>query len=293
MDENKNNTLGAVVEVKAGARNSRKDQERLSNIKQKVGEVMTLLEELGLADDSQDQPMESDIQIGLGKAADVAPMLTPGNALKALSKTDDTLRVGNYFALFGGKDLVGEFFTADTDFNSPLTDTVKRLPIDWEHRQAPDGKGIGPDASDVLGYVDWETAQKDNLGLWVERVLNRRNKYIAMIEPLIEAGLIGTSSEAIPDLVQKSDTGEIIRWPAKGEALTVSPMEPRMLTNNHLAAIKTVADNYPEFYKALFGEVKVVDQAEAGPADIVTIVNDRLLRKRAELSQTAIYILSE
>ena len=38
------------------------------------------------------------------------------NTLKAISKTDDELRVGNYIALFGGRDLEDEHFTSDTEF---------------------------------------------------------------------------------------------------------------------------------------------------------------------------------
>ena len=109
------------------------------------------------------------------------------NELKAISKTDDELRVGNYIALFGGRDLEGiihgknpdgssgEYFTPQTDFKSAFTGRGS-LDITWEHGlgQRLDGKASpGPD--DILGYVDWKTAKPDEMGLWVERVLDRRN----------------------------------------------------------------------------------------------------------------------
>jgi hypothetical protein len=81
------------------------------------------------------------------------------NELKAISKTDTELRVGNYIALFGGKDLEGEHFTPETDFTSSYTKTGV-LYVDWEHGLGKkiDGKSApGPD--DVLGYVDWKTAK--------------------------------------------------------------------------------------------------------------------------------------
>ena len=40
------------------------------------------------------------------------------NHLKTLSKSDNEIVVGNYMVLFGGKDLVGEFFTKNTRFDS-------------------------------------------------------------------------------------------------------------------------------------------------------------------------------
>ena len=88
------------------------------------------------------------------------------NALKAIRETDDELIVGNYIVLFGGRDLegilspkknedgsTGEFFTAQTQLESPYT-KAGRLYVDWEHGmgQYKDGPNApGPD--DVLGYV--------------------------------------------------------------------------------------------------------------------------------------------
>jgi hypothetical protein len=104
------------------------------------------------------------------------------NELKAISKTDDELRVGNYIALFGGKDLEGEHFTPRTDFESSYTKTGV-LYVDWEHGMGKkvDGK-TAPGPDDVLGYVDWKTAKPDEMGMWVERVLDRRNAYMKYIE---------------------------------------------------------------------------------------------------------------
>jgi hypothetical protein len=167
------------------------------------------------------------------------------NTLKAISKTEDELRVGNYIALFGGKDLEGEHFTAQTDFESSYTKTGV-LYVDWEHgigRQIDGKASPGPD--DVLGYVDWRTRKTDDLGVWVERVLDRRNQYMKYIEPLIEAGMIANSSEAVKAGVVTTENGEIKRWPLYKDALTVMPMEPRMMTENVISAVKGLAKDYP------------------------------------------------
>jgi DNA-binding transcriptional regulator LsrR (DeoR family) len=92
----------------------------------------------------------------------------------------------------------------------------------------------------VLGRVDWKTAMVDEKGLFVERVLNRRNKYVRFLEELIRAGLIGTSTEAIPDGVVKAADGEIVAWPLRRDTLTVQPMDPRMIDDNVVTAVKAL-----------------------------------------------------
>jgi len=192
------------------------------------------------------------------------------NALKAVSKTDDELVVGNYIALFGGRDLtgiehndkgvigpfrtgypnrdgsLGEFFTKNTTFQSDYTQTG-RLLVDWEHGLYG-GEGE-PDKDDVLGYVDWKSARIDDSGLWVERVLDRRKAYMQWIEQLVEAGLIGSSTEPVQKGVSVAENGEIKSWPLKRDTLTVAPFEPRMMTQNALQAAKAlglIAEPEPE-----------------------------------------------
>lgn len=176
--------------------------------------------------------------------------LAEGNALKAISKTEDELRVANYIILYGGRDLEGivtqkvngdgtrgEYFTEATDLESEATKDGQ-FPVDWHH-----GRDPAPDApgrEDVLGRVDWASAVKDKVGIWVERILDRRNQYVKYLEPLIEKGLIGNSTESIPREVQKAANGEITRWPLVRDALTVTPIESRMLTQNTLTALKAL-----------------------------------------------------
>lgn len=189
------------------------------------------------------------------------------NALKTIGKTDDELRVANYIILHGGRDLTGvvppkygggpnrdgskgEFFSDKTDVESSYTKTGI-LHVDFEHGYDPDSIGIKK--HDVLGYVDWKTAKRDKRGVFVERVLNRRNEYVQWLEELIEQGLIGNSSEAIPEGVEKAVNGEILKWPLHRDTLTVQPMEPRMLTQNAFTAIKHLAEISPQI-KTLLNE---------------------------------------
>ena len=178
-------------------------------------------------------------------------LIKASNALKAISRTDTELRVGNYIVLFGGRDLegvasdnknadgtIGEYFTPQTQLESSYT-KAGFFHVDWEH-------GIGELGNEVLGVVDWKTARIDDRGVFVERVLNRRSEYVKWVEELIDLGLVGTSSEAMPKGVQKADDGEILRWPLYRDTLTVTPMEPRMLTENTIQAFKALGIPVPD-----------------------------------------------
>ncbi|MHC4646884.1 MAG: hypothetical protein ACYTBJ_15405, partial [Planctomycetota bacterium] len=107
-----------------------------------------------------------------------------------------------------------------------------------------DGKDA-PGPNDVLGYVDWNSRKTDALGVWVERILDRRNQYMKYLETLIDAGLIANSTEAIEDGVVTTKSGEIKAWPLRKDTLTVMPMEPRMMTENVISAVKGLARTYP------------------------------------------------
>lgn len=165
------------------------------------------------------------------------------NELKAISKTPKELRVANYMILFGGKDLVGEFFTDETNFKSAYTESGM-LHVDFEHGLDPDR--IGMKSDDVLGYVDWSTAKVDQNGIFVERVLNRQAKYMEYLETLIEEKSVGTSSQCVPKGSQRKATGEIVNWPLMRDSLTFTPCEPRMLSSNALKSARELKNFFPD-----------------------------------------------
>jgi len=196
------------------------------------------------------------------------------NPLKTLSRTDAELRVANYIVLFGGRDLeglgsdnknadgtVGEYFTPETVLESGYT-KAGFLHVDWEH-------GTGELGDEVLGVVDWKTAKVDNHGVFVERVLNRRNQYVQWVESLIDQGLIGTSSEALPEGVEKATDGAIVRWPLYRDTLTVAPMEPRMMTENTIQAFKALGIPVPDDTSEPEPETEATP--EGAPASVVAV----------------------
>lgn len=185
---------------------------------------------------------------------------TAENCLKAVAESKYELVVKNKIIVFGGQDLVGERFTKSTDLESPYTKTGKLL-VDFEHGRDPDN--IGNDKSQVLGYVNWKTAQVVDDGVIVQRVLNRRHKYMKWLEPLIKAGIVGTSSEAVPMLVKKADDGTILQWGLKRDTLTITPMEPRMITDNVLTALKSLAVDFPEYKSLIPPEDSALSDSDA------------------------------
>lgn len=164
------------------------------------------------------------------------------NNLKTLSKTENDLVVGNYIVLFGGRDLVGEYFTKNTKLDSPYTD-IGTMYVDFEHGLDPDQMGM--DENSVLGIVDWKSARFDDKGVFVERTLNRRARYVDLLAELIDAGVMGTSSQAIRGKISKNNDGEITQWPLQRDSLTITPMEPRMVSENILTAAKSLREFFP------------------------------------------------
>lgn len=133
---------------------------------------------------------------------------------------------------------LGEFFSKSTKIESPYTD-IGILYMDWEHGQDVDNDGNNQD--NVLGYVDWKTAKYDETGISVQRVLNRRNKYMKMLEDLLHKGLLATSSMPVQSKVKKGVNGEIKEWPLCRDSLTVTPMEWRMVGGNTLELVKSLS----------------------------------------------------
>ena len=233
--------------------------------------------------DMQDMQTLHDIAVRQGAMCEGTSKSSyaPDNFLKTIGKTDDELRVVNYIALFGGRDLtsftpkgiranpdgsLGEYFSKNTDFESEYTKTGV-LYVDFEHAMDTDKVGIGSD--DVLGYVDWKTAIIDERGVFVERVLNRRKKYVQWLEELIDAGLIGNSTEAVNGKATRNKNGEIIKWPLKRDTLTVNPMEPRMLATNVMQAVKALEDVMPELKSLITHEAAMTDKGD-GQEEIKT-----------------------
>lgn len=145
-----------------------------------------------------------------------------GSPIKHLG--DD--RIGGYAVLWGNeeiKDLVGEFFTPQTEELDAVLKATGYLPIFYQHAADRVLK------ASVIGLA--KAMQPDDLGLWYEAQIIAAEEYRRYLMPLIEAGLLATSSGTLPAAREVDHrTGRIKRWPIIELSLTPTPAEARMIS---------------------------------------------------------------
>ena len=128
-------------------------------------------------------------------------------------------RIGGYLVVWGDavtRDLEGEYFTPDTDLGIGW---YERRPVLYHH-------GLdGHLKAAVIGQIDF--LQPDEIGIWAEAQLDMRQRYVRIVNRLVERGLLNWSSGSLPHLVQVADDGRIVRWPIVEGSLTPTPAEPR------------------------------------------------------------------
>ncbi|MAU09637.1 MAG: hypothetical protein CL607_07440 [Anaerolineaceae bacterium] len=141
----------------------------------------------------------------------------PITAVKMLNAEEG--RVGGYLVVWGDaitRDLEGEYFTQDTDLGIGWYD---RRPVLYHH-------GLdGHLKAAVIGQID--RLQPDHVGIWAEAQLDLRQRYVQVVNHLVERGLLSWSSGSLPHLVQVAEDGRIVRWPIVEGSLTPTPAEPR------------------------------------------------------------------
>lgn len=156
---------------------------------------------------------------------------TSGTALKALGDG----RVGGYLVVFGSpqqRDLQGEYFTPQTDFALHMYD---RRPALYHHGLDGTLKGM------VAGYID--VLKADDIGLWAEAQLDLHNRYVQTVNQLVNKGILGWSSGALPQLVEVEGDGKIKTWPIVEGSLTPAPAEPRRTTIQSIKSAMTALEN--------------------------------------------------
>jgi phage head maturation protease len=152
--------------------------------------------------------------------------------VKIVSESGNTLRIAGYGVVFGGRDVVGDYFTKSTDFwFDRLTETP---PVLFQHGQDDMLKGT------VVGRVIAKHA--DDIGLWVEAQITASKKYADAIRELVAKGILGWSSGSVPHLVKRAGrtqkgTTEILSWPVVEFSLTPTPAEPRTVGIKELKSL--------------------------------------------------------
>jgi hypothetical protein len=144
--------------------------------------------------------------------------------IKAIQTADGKTTVGAYAIRFSDatqKDLTGDFFTADTYLGAHKGDGVDVL---FNHGMPPT-KAFDEICGMILGAAK---ATADQVGVFVQHVLDLSDEYQAAIAQLCAAGKLKWSSGATSHMVKRAETGEIKRWPIAEFSYTPTPAEPRL-----------------------------------------------------------------
>lgn len=116
--------------------------------------------------------------------------------------------------VYGGRDLQGDTFTAQTDLGDSRS--MVGLPVYYDHALGTMRGQIGT----VKAWIP------EDDGIDVEIELDRNNKYIQQILQLVKKGKMGLSTGALSHLVERK-SGELKRWIVGEISLTPTPAEPR------------------------------------------------------------------
>lgn len=144
-------------------------------------------------------------------------------AVKSIGKDD----IHGYLALWGDAktvDLDGEYFTPQTNFWNDRLGYPR--PLTWDHAQDKTTK-----SNPIIGGITQTGI--DEIGMWYDAQLDVAHQYRKAIDKLVSERDAGTSSDSVPQYIEREQTGKSVwlkTWPLFGAALTVTPCEPRMLT---------------------------------------------------------------
>lgn len=152
-----------------------------------------------------------------------------GDTLKAL---DDKGRVGGYAVRFTDsthRDSYGEYFTKDTYLGAHQGDGVDvlfhhGLPLQTTRRMTEEEeKSLESFRNHIFSSPT--KAKKDDVGLFVEVVLDMSDAYEKAVFGLVKADKLGWSSASAGHTVRTTSDGQITRWPIIEISLTPTPAE--------------------------------------------------------------------
>lgn len=185
-----------------------------------------------------------------------------GGAVKALGDG----KVGGYLVEFsdpetktGSPDLDRDYFAADTDYD---LEENKSATVYYDHGRDPVLKRR------KLGRV---AMRVDDVGVWVEGQLNRRDEHEKAIYRLAELGKLGWSSGTAPHLVDRKSVGnfkKIVSWPL-GDDASLTPTPASYTKTNQVVALKSVA--VPTLAEMVAEVLKPEPEVKATPISIPTL----------------------
>ena len=101
--------------------------------------------------------------------------------------------------VYGGRDLVGDYFTKDTDLGESRS--FIGMPVYYDH-------ALGDERNQIGIVKQWIT---DDGGIDVEIELSKRYRYVEQVLELVKKGAIGLSTGAVGNTVVR-EKGQLKRW---------------------------------------------------------------------------------
>lgn len=167
-------------------------------------------------------------------------------AVKAL----DSYRVKGKGVVFGGKDLMGDTFTKETDYGEARS--FVGMPVYYDHAMG----GLKSQIGEVKAYEFADDA------LIFEVEIDRRKKYAETVMQLANQQALGMSTGAVAHLVY-GEKGVMKRWVIGEVSLTPIPAEPR-----------TNADPLKSLLSQADPQVPGEGASDAATADDILIILD-------------------
>jgi HK97 family phage major capsid protein len=137
--------------------------------------------------------------------------------------TDSVKAVGEYTVkgtalVYGGRDLVGDTFTKETDLGE--TRPFIGMPVYFDHS----GGRLESQIGEVKAWIPTDE------GIDVEIEIYKSRKYARDVMKLVKSGHLGMSTGAVSHLVVRN-AGELKRWVIGELSLTATPAEPRTIAD--------------------------------------------------------------
>lgn len=156
--------------------------------------------------------MRDDLQVAIGNS--------PLHTVKALEGAEAG-KVGGYLIVFGSpmrKDLQGEWFSQRTNL------VLDSFPIKGAMTLYHHGLDQTLSVKRIGTITDMK---RDEVGVWAEAQLDLRDAYQRKIYDLVQKGVLGWSSGALPQsVVVDRKSGEILQWGVIEGSLTPAPAFP-------------------------------------------------------------------
>lgn len=208
--------------------------------------------------DEATDPKDKAMRKSLALAADT--LVNYGGAIKAAGNG----RLVGPGVTFGGKDMDGEYFHADTYYGAHGGDGVDT----FFHHCLPI-KGFTDEMNEELSSHVFPAAKakRTEEGIFFEVVLNMADKWEKRVYQAAKAGKLGFSTGAPAHTVKKSEDGAIDRWLISELSLTPTRAEPR----NAVVALKSVQDEDVD-YAALFDDIETKTADEEDEPEVLAVL---------------------